>query len=138
MRSKVPRNKSFKQAVGAGLGHGQGSPSGERRRRRKSLEEQLVRNTEAVAEGVATLSKSSLGSSRSLASSRSSSRASSRRGSTATIEQAGRGGSLADLAGGGDINKGGAPVEGGEALRKTWAEGGGALRRTWAVEVEEA
>ena len=47
MRSKVPRNKSFKQAVGAGLGHGQGSPSGERRRRRrKSLEEQLVRNTE--------------------------------------------------------------------------------------------
>ena len=45
MRSKVPRNKSFKQAVGAGLG--QGSPSGERRRRRrKSLEEQLVRNTE--------------------------------------------------------------------------------------------
>ena len=45
MRSKVPRNKSFKQAVGAGLGHGQGSPSGERRRR-KSLEEQLVRNTE--------------------------------------------------------------------------------------------
>ena len=47
MRSKVPRNKSFKQAVGAGLGLGQGSPSGERRRRRrKSLEEQLVRNTE--------------------------------------------------------------------------------------------
>ena len=47
MRSKVPRNKSFKQAVGAGLGQGQGSPSGElRRRRRKSLEEQLVRNTE--------------------------------------------------------------------------------------------
>ena len=47
-RAKVPRNKSFKQAVGAGLGHGQGSPSGEqrRRRRRKSLEEQLVRNTE--------------------------------------------------------------------------------------------
>merc|ERR550517_728083 len=100
MRSKVPRNKSFKQAVGAGLGLGQGSPSGERRRRRrKSLEEQLVRNTEAVAEGVATLSKSSLGSSRSLASSRSSSKASSRRGSTATIDQVGRGGSLADLAG---------------------------------------
>ena len=51
MRSKVPRNKSFKQAVGAGLGLGQGSPSGERRRRRrKSLEEQLVRNTEVCRE----------------------------------------------------------------------------------------
>ena len=50
MRSKVPRNKSFKQAVGAGLG--QGSPSGERRRRRrKSLEEQLVRNTEVRTRG---------------------------------------------------------------------------------------
>ena len=40
-KGKVPRNKSFKQAVGAGIGG-----EGQRRRRRKSLEEQLVRNTE--------------------------------------------------------------------------------------------
>ena len=40
-RGKVPRNKSFKQAVGAGFGGGE-----QRRRRRKSLEEQLLRNTE--------------------------------------------------------------------------------------------
>ena len=83
LRGKVPRNKSFKQAVGAGVGGG-----GEQRtRRRKSLEEQLLRNTEvrlgegfaqnssqaildntdlfqAVAGGMASLSKSSLGSSR--------------------------------------------------------------------------
>ena len=39
-RGKVPRNKSFKQAVGAGIG------GGGQRRRRKSLEEQLVKNTE--------------------------------------------------------------------------------------------
>ena len=39
-RGKVPRNKSFKQAVGAGIG------GGGQVRRRKSLEEQLVRNTE--------------------------------------------------------------------------------------------
>ena len=49
-KGKVPRNKSFKQAVGAGIGgEGQG-----RRRRRKSLEEQLVRNTEVrLGEGYA-------------------------------------------------------------------------------------
>ena len=47
-RGKVPRNKSFKQAVGAGIGGGGGNRigGGGQVRRRKSLEEQLVRNTE--------------------------------------------------------------------------------------------
>ena len=49
LRGKVPRNKSFKQAVGSGIGGGE-----QRTRRRKSLEEQLVRNTEVrLGEGFA-------------------------------------------------------------------------------------